>query len=113
MTNVCVDAVFRTIADPIIPKTLNPQMPKAQREAKKVLSQVGLEYKVIDCCPCEKFIYYTEANKKLLRCPKCQHPQYRSDVKKKRVPHKKMHYFSTRSMLASPLPEPFFVYIDD
>ena len=42
MSNVSIDNIFRIITDPIIPKNLNPQMPKARREATKVLMEVGL-----------------------------------------------------------------------
>ena len=93
MSNVSMDNIFRIIANPIIPKNLNPRMPKVRREATKVLTEVGLGYTVIDSCPCNNFIYYGAEKENLKQCQKCHQPRYRADVKKKKVPYRKMHYF--------------------
>ena len=79
----------------------------------KVLSEVGLKYEVIHYCLCEKFIYYREEKEKLKSCPKCQHPKYRADVKKKHVPYKKMHYFPLGPRSEAHYQSPFSIKIHD
>ena len=83
MSNVYVDNIFRTIADPIILRNLSPQMPTTCKETRKHLSKVELGYIVIDCCPYHNFIYYIMEKEKLKKYPKYNHSRYRSNERKK------------------------------
>lgn len=87
LSNVCVDDMLSGIADKIISKKLHPNMPHTRVEARKVLTDLGLDYVVYDACPCDQTLYYGR-NKDKLACAKCKLSRYGTTTKKKIVPRK-------------------------
>jgi hypothetical protein len=87
LSNVCVDDILQGISDKVVSEKLNPNVPSTRAEARKVLSEVGLDYKVYDACPCDKTLYYGKYKDKLA-CPKCKLSRYETTTKKKTVPRK-------------------------
>jgi hypothetical protein len=58
MTNQCVDDVLRMINTFIIDPKLDNKMPKTRYEARKIVSDMGLDYVSIHACPCDGMLYY-------------------------------------------------------
>jgi hypothetical protein len=87
LSNVCVDDMLSGMADKVISQKLNPNMPRTRVEATKVLTDIGLDYKVYDACPCDRTLYYGR-HKDKLACPKCKLSRYGTTTKKKTVPRK-------------------------
>jgi hypothetical protein len=46
LSNVCVDDILQGISDKVFSEKLNPNVPSTRAEARKVLSEVGLDYKM-------------------------------------------------------------------
>lgn len=98
-SNKCIDDIFAIIADRIIDPTLDSKMPRTRAEARKIISELGLDYKTIHSCPCDKILYYGPQNEQLLRCPKCQTSRYREDLVGKAVPRKVCSHTQIYSLL--------------
>jgi len=60
VSNACLDEIFEIIGDHVIDQKLEFKMPKTRIEAKKVLTELGLDYKVIHSCPYDGILYYGE-----------------------------------------------------
>jgi hypothetical protein len=58
LTILCMDDVLGGMADKLIPKFLNPNMPHTRAKARRILIEIGLDYKVYDACPCDHTFYY-------------------------------------------------------
>ena len=89
MTNQCVDDVLRLIQNFIIDPKLENNMPKSRYEAKKIVSDMGLDYVTIHACPCDGMLYYgSYAN--LTHCPLegCGLSRYKEGSISKEVPWK-------------------------
>ena len=102
MSNVAMDDWFRGMIDNVAPHGpgIVNNMPRSRYEARKVISNCGLDYITIDCCPCDGMIHYGE-KAALQSCPLCNKSRYRDDMKKTDVPWKKFHYFPlTQRLLA-------------
>lgn len=57
-SNLAMDDIFSTISDQVIAKHLTSRMPQSRKEARKIISDVGLDYSVIHACPCDKTLYF-------------------------------------------------------
>jgi hypothetical protein len=97
-----MDELFKSLHDEVVPRGKDSDgievvnnMPHSRAEARKVIREVGLDYTLIDACPCDETLYYGKKNGELQRCPheRCGLSRYRTDTKSKTVPRKKMHYF--------------------
>lgn len=86
-SNLAMDDILSTIADEVIAKNLNSKMPRSRVEARKVISDVGLDYLVIHSCPCDKTLYFG-AMEKATFCPKCKISRYGTTTLKTTVPRK-------------------------
>jgi hypothetical protein len=87
ISNVGMDDIFRSMASMVVPKNCNSKMPESRREARNVVSQVGLDYITIHVCPCNEMLYYGEdANR--THCKKCNVSRYKDNTKSKTVPRK-------------------------
>ena len=102
ISDIAMDKLFQALHDEIVPKgkdfkgvDIVNNMPRSRAEARKVIREVGLDYIVIDACPCDETLYYGDRNGELQQCPheKCGLSRYRTDMKSQKVPRKKMHYF--------------------
>jgi hypothetical protein len=102
ISDIAMDELFRSLHDDIVPQGKDSKgedivnnMPFSRAEARKVIREVGLDYITIDACPCDATLYYGGKNGLLERCPheNCGLSRYRTDMKSKKVPRKKMHYF--------------------
>jgi hypothetical protein len=89
MTNQCIDDVLRIINTFIIDPKLENKMPKTRYEARKIVSDMGLDYISIHACPCDGMLYYGP-NAELTECPieGCGLSRYRDDMLSKKVPRK-------------------------
>jgi len=87
VSNVCMDEIFDIIANHVIDPNLESKMPKTRAEARKVITELGLDYKTIHSCPFDAILYYKE-NEDLQACPKCNLSRYRQDTLSKSVPRK-------------------------
>ena len=110
--NLAMDDWFRGMADNVAPsgQGIVNNMPRSRMEARKVITECGLDYITIDCCPCDNFIYYGPVSENLQHCtvPQCGLSRYRDDLKKKTVPRKKFHYFPLSPRLQSLYRSPTF-----
>ena len=88
ISNTAMDAIFQAISEKVIPSTLNSSMPKSRAEARQVLVDIGLDYKVYDSCPCDQTLYYGPIKEKWTSCPKCKLSRYSDKTQKKNVPRK-------------------------
>lgn len=102
ISDVAMDELLKSISEDIIPEGLDRKgveiknnMPKNRAEARSVVREVGFDYVVYDACPCDGTLYYGERFEHLEKCPRenCGLSRYRTDMKSKKVPRKKMHYF--------------------
>jgi hypothetical protein len=84
LSDVTMTDIFTAIDDLIIPKNGNSRMPRSCADARQLISEVGLDYKVIHACPCDKTLYYG-TNDTLTACPKCR---YKYNTVRKNVPRK-------------------------
>jgi hypothetical protein len=87
LSNVAMTEIFVAIDDLIIPRNSNSKMPCTRKEARKIVSYVGLDYKIIHACPCDSTLYYGK-NEKLTSCPKCRRTRYTNSHVRKNVPRK-------------------------
>jgi hypothetical protein len=60
LSDVAMTDIFTAINDLSIPKKSNSRMPRICAEARQIVSEVGLDYKVIYACPCDRTLYYGE-----------------------------------------------------
>ena len=88
MTNVCLDDVLLAINDHVINKNLESKIPRTRAEARRVVTEIGLDYSTIDACPCDYFLYYGEIDSTLNACPKCNRSRYKEGLVSKKVPRK-------------------------
>jgi hypothetical protein len=88
MTNVCFDDVLNAINNHIIDKKLDSKMPKTRAEARKVITEIGLDYESIHACPCDDFLYFGEGNDDRDFCPKCNRSRYREGLVGLKIPKK-------------------------
>lgn len=100
--DIAADDLLKQMREDVIPQGRNSNgaviqnnIPVNRGEARKVIREVGFDYDIIDVCPCDDFIYYGPVNGTLTHCPRenCNFSRYRTDLKTKNVPRKKMHYF--------------------
>ncbi|KAK9901827.1 hypothetical protein M0R45_001923 [Rubus argutus] len=89
---------------------LNQQCPKPNNipssfyEANKMLKNLGLGYEKIDVCKNDCALFYKEHEKKE-NCPECGEARYKPSPcfddakKKKKIPHKVLHYFPLKPRL--------------
>lgn len=88
ISNIAIDAIFQTISEKVIPSHFNSKMPKSRAEARKILTDVGLDYKLYDACPCDETLYYGPIKANWKFCPKCNLSRYTDTTQKKNVPRK-------------------------
>jgi hypothetical protein len=105
MTNQCVDDVLRLINNFIIDPKLDNKMPKTRYEARKVVSDMGLDYVSIHACPCDGMLYYGPYAQ-LAECPLegCGLSRYRVGMLSKKVPRKVcvLPYLNLRKVFSTP-----------
>jgi hypothetical protein len=87
LSDVVITKIFVAIDDLIIPRNSNSKMPCTRKEARKIVSYVGLDYKIIHACPCDSTLYYGK-NEKLTSCPKCRRTRYIDFHMRKNIPRK-------------------------
>lgn len=83
-----MDSIFKAISEKVIPQNLNSKMPTTRAEARKIITDVGLDYKVYDACPCDLTLYYGPLKSYLQACPKCNTSRYSDTTVTKKVPRK-------------------------
>ena len=83
-----MDAIFTAIANKIISKNSNSKMPKTCVEAKKILSDVGLDYKKYDSYLCDRTLYYGLVKEDWTSWPFCKLSCYFDTTQGKKVPRK-------------------------
>ena len=111
ISNYAMDQWLRGISEHVIP--MGPgivnNMPRSRYEARKVITECGLDYVTIHSCPCDETIYYG-SNENLTQCPhiSCDLSRYREDTIKKDVPRKKFHYFPLAPRLVNLYRSPTF-----
>ena len=68
-------------------------VPKSTYEARKILSDLGLSYELIDACINDCVLFWKE-NAMLDKCPRCNVSRYKINCGKgKKIPHKILRYF--------------------
>jgi len=87
VNNACIDEIFEIIGDHVIDSNLESKMPKTRVEARKVIIELGLDYKTVHSCPCDGILYYGKYEN-LQQCPKCNLSRFREDTLSKTVPRK-------------------------
>jgi hypothetical protein len=97
LSDVTMIDIFTVIADLIIPKSANSNMPRSRADARKIVSEVGLDYHVIHACPCDMTLYYGP-NETLSSCPKCHKSRFKENTIRKNVPRKVSSNFSFSSV---------------
>lgn len=63
-------------------------MPETYEEGRQLIKQLGLDYDIIDACPCDEFLYYGKKESTLISCPKCNLSRYKANTVTKKVPRK-------------------------
>jgi hypothetical protein len=86
LSNVYMDNMLSGMADKVISQKLNPNMPRTHVEARKVLTNIGLDYKVYTC-PCDQILFYGW-NKDKLESFRCKLSRYGTTTKKNTTPRK-------------------------
>ena len=93
LSDVTMTYISTAIDDLIIPKHANSRMPPSCADARKLVSEVGLDYNVIHACPCNKTLYYGK-NGSLSSCPKCRRSRFKDNTIRTNVPRKvNLHSF--------------------
>ena len=112
LSNIAIDDWFTGMAVNVAPKgpNISNNMPRSRAEARKVITECGLDYITIHCCPCDNFIYYGPEFAEMESCPQpgCGLKRYRDDLKKSDVPLKKFHYFPLAPRLQALFRSPTF-----
>ena len=87
----CMNAMIELMREVNLQEDID--IPKSFKDAKKLVSKLGLDAKKIDCCPAGCMLYYN-ADDQLRECKFCGHPRYKSEStsRGKGVPLKSMHY---------------------
>ncbi|GJZ67548.1 hypothetical protein Tco_0630788, partial [Tanacetum coccineum] len=92
MSQTCYDRVMQAIKE-FIPRST---MCSNYYESKKMVSQLGLGYLKIDCCPNGCMLYYGKKNEGLDKCYRCDHARYKpkeqGSLNGKDISYKYMHY---------------------
>ena len=87
----CYDRIVQTFREFIPNSTLSSSF----YESKRMVSQLGLGYKKIDCCPNGCILYYGKDEGRR-KCYKCDHPRYKpvkqGTEKRTDISYKYMHY---------------------
>lgn len=86
--NVAMTKIFRSISRDIIPQDKNSKMLVTYEEGQQLIKQLGLDYDIIDACPCDEFLYCGKNENTLISCPKCKLSRYKSNIVSKKVPRK-------------------------
>lgn len=92
-SNLAMDDIFSTICDLVIAPKLNSKMSRTRQEARKVISDVGLDYIVIHACPCDRTLYFGPLEHATF-CPKCKLSRYGNNRHKTTVLNKIEAHFS-------------------
>lgn len=71
-------------------------MPRDRSQARKILSDIGMDFKSYHACPNDCILYRHEYTD-MLECPKCGKSRYRQDVQGEQVPAKVLRHFSHNS----------------
>jgi hypothetical protein len=87
LSDVTMTDIFIAIDELIVPKNSNSKMPHSRDEARKIVSDIGLDYHVIHSCPCDCTMYFGK-NSKLDSCPSCKRTWYTDSHVRKNVPRK-------------------------
>ena len=87
------DASVTTLFE-LLHKLLPPgnSMSQSRRDAKRVLSTVGLDYECIHACPNDCVLFRGELAE-VDACPKCKSHRYRQDLQGTKVPCKILRHF--------------------
>lgn len=89
-TNGLLDDIFHLLHDLILP--VDNVMVESWKEAKKVLSSIGMAYHQIHACVNDCILFHG-AHKDMDDCPVCSETQYREDMHSGVVPRKLVHWF--------------------
>lgn len=89
LTHLAQDDILGLFGRHVLDPKLDPKMPLTRAEARKVITDVGLDYVTYDACPCDGTLYFDE-NEKKTSCPipSCKLSRYREDLVSKKVPRK-------------------------
>jgi hypothetical protein len=67
-------------------------IPKTRKEARKMMTVLGMDYDTIHACPEDHVLYRGEHSEKL-QCPMCNASRFRDDVQGDKVPRKVLRHF--------------------
>ena len=86
-SDVHIDALFQLLHNKLLPQPNT--LPKSSREAKKLLSSIGLTLETIHACP-RGCVLYRKTYTNHTHCPKqhCGLPRYRPDTIGDKIPEK-------------------------
>lgn len=86
-SDVHTDALFELLHSKLLPQPNT--MPRGVREAKKLLSSIGLSLETIHACPKGCMLYRKEyADHTVCQIDGCNHPRYRTDTLGDKIPEK-------------------------
>jgi Transposase family tnp2 len=85
-----MDALLKLLSSKILPE--KNLLPESHREAKNVLSTVGMEYHAIHCCPKGCCLFRGEELENATHC-KCGQARYRDDTMGNNIPAKVLRWF--------------------
>ena len=89
-SDASVTALFKLMKTTILPN--ENEMPESRDVAKKILTDVGMDYTTIHACQNDCILFRGEyAN--LDVCPKCQESRYRQDLSSTTIPAKVLRHF--------------------
>ena len=89
-SDASVTALFKLMKTTILPN--ENEMPESRDVAKKILTDVGMDYTTIHACQNDCILFRGEyAN--LDVCPKCQESRYRQDLSGTTIPAKVLRHF--------------------
>lgn len=82
--------MYRLLKNKILPE--GNVMPETRDEARKMLSNIGMDYKQYHACP-KDCILYRGRYESLKKCPICDTPRYRDDLQGATIPCKVLRHF--------------------
>ncbi len=88
--NIHTDALLSLLKTKILP--VDNTLPTTYGEAKKILTEVGMEYNIIHCCRNGCCLFRNDLVD-ASHCPICEEARYRDDTIGLKIPKKVMRHF--------------------
>ena len=92
-SNTMLSEIFQYCHSLMLPE--ENMLPGSWKEAKKILSSIGMEYHIIHACVNDCILFHGDDNARLIECKICGEARYDVEMLTKKVPRKAVRWFPT------------------